>query len=219
LRQQADEHGIVCQDVAPYSILFNKHISFSEMLILKNIEESVDIFFNSQKFFYTLKFCVPLFSSAFQFYYDFSAYLKNKAFFQVQHNKMDLYNVFFEFCQENLLEHIDIIKDMLTFDIFSNDNVKTLPYWLNAEPVATRRFYEDSKNIQKYVTSLSEYTSKQIARMCHVQRFSINVSKWIASGFKNIVYEETYMLFNYTERDYRQALGLGHSTFCEVEIQ
>ena len=54
LRTQAAEYGYAFTTSPPYEILRNKWLSYADLLVLKGVEEMVELFFNSRRFRYTL---------------------------------------------------------------------------------------------------------------------------------------------------------------------
>ena len=52
--KQADLYGIVYEHKPPYEALYTNWISFGEILKLKQIEEMVELYYNSSQFSHTL---------------------------------------------------------------------------------------------------------------------------------------------------------------------
>ena len=201
LKDDASKYGIVYRDTAPYEVLYTKEISYSDMLKLKNIEEVLEVYYNSQKALNTIKYSLKFFKSPFDFYESFAQYWEKNKFFDVQHSKMELFTILYKFAKENIYEKIEVIKDFLKLDIFIGDNVKTLPDWIfidNSDIFKSRKrlFFEDEKNIKKYMPELENYNSKQISRMCHIESFNYNIFE-ILNDNKEEKKLKTYILFNY----------------------
>ena len=53
-----DEHkksyGLVCQSRPPYEVLYTRWLSYEDILLLKGVEEMVEIYYNSGQFVKTL---------------------------------------------------------------------------------------------------------------------------------------------------------------------
>lgn len=201
LRNDAFKYGIVYKDKSPYEVLFTKDLTYDEIIKLKNIEEMVEIYYNSGKCLYTLRYIINFFNSPFDFFYKLSIYWNENKYNTVQHNKMKLYTIMFEFCTD-YTDNIEKLKDIIKFDMFLNDNIKSFPQWLEyIEDENYKKnikiFFNNLDNINKYVPELKNYTGKQIARMCHIEKFKYNIINWINSDFKNLNKEDSYILFNY----------------------
>jgi len=201
LRKNSKIYGIVYNPKAPYEILFNDMISFDEMITLKFIAEIVEIYYNSGKCVNTIKFVVSYFERPFLFFEKFSLYWVDNKYHEVSHNKMRLYTIIYEFSRL-YVEDIDKLKDVIKFDMFLNDNVKNFPCWLEQNDFEgtksfARGFFDKQENIIKYIPHLAEFTPKQIARMCHIEKFSYNVFESAENDFSQVRKEDCFILFDY----------------------
>ena len=52
---------------------------------------------------------------------------KNQKLILIFHNKLNLYLNFLDFCINKQVSDIDVVKDLLRFDILINDNIKNIP--------------------------------------------------------------------------------------------
>ncbi len=75
LRRDAEKYGIVYDSKAPYEVLYTREMDFDHMLMLKNIEEMVETYYNSFKIPTTEKYVCNLFESPFDFYESLSQLL------------------------------------------------------------------------------------------------------------------------------------------------
>lgn len=67
MHDNAERYGLQYTSCPPYEVLFTKWISYDEILRLKQIEEMVEIYYNSCQFENTLPFLVEEFDSPFVF--------------------------------------------------------------------------------------------------------------------------------------------------------
>lgn len=76
IREEAPRWGYVYKEYPPYEVLSNKWLSFSEISILKLVEDLLQRYYNSHVFSYTLAYCIPhLFQgNAFKFYEGLAEY-------------------------------------------------------------------------------------------------------------------------------------------------
>lgn len=201
LRRDADKFGIVYRDNAPYEVLFTKNISYEQIQRLKLIEELVETYYNSGKAYYTIRFLLEFFSSPFDFFEMFSKFWEDNGHHLVNHDKMKLYLILFEFSNE-FVQEADKLKDIIKFDILNNDNIRSLPQWLNiyedeSFKNSKRQFFCDEEGVLKMDSELSKYSSKQLSRMCSYERFSWNIADWIESDFEEVENKETDIFFYY----------------------
>lgn len=200
LKKDAQKYGLVYKSKAPYEILFTKSLSYDDIIKLKMVEEMVELYYNSSKCIYTLKYIVPFFDSPFKFYETLANYWTDNNHHLVQHNKIELYTILFSFCKKYFDDKIDAIKDLLKFDMFLNDNIKSLPLWLGYSKLQSqidkiKSFYNDKNNIQKYLPEFINYEAKQINRMTHIEFFDYDIITWLDGG--NLNASQNMILFNY----------------------
>ena len=200
LRQNAGKYGIIYREKAPYEVLFTKHISFLELIKLKDVEDILEIYYNSGLFKLTLEYALKMFMSAFDFFYSFSLFRNEEGFHKMPHSKQKHYEILFRYLSGIESADIIFIKDLLKFDMFMNENVKNLPKWLEKTDYTLitdkiTGFFANEKNKEMYFPELFEYSSKQLSRICHIERFNYRVLDWAEYGEKKR--SESYYLFVY----------------------
>lgn len=123
LRHDADNLRYVYSKLPPYEVLSTPWIDYGELLKLKDIETVVDALYNSGKFSFSLNYIISLFSSAFNFFMQFSLYLKN--FYPDGYGipSRELYNILMSFAAKHLSgNEAHILSELLKFDFFVSDN-------------------------------------------------------------------------------------------------
>ena len=96
-----------------------------------------------------------------------------------------------------------------------NDNVKSFPNWIddnnndNKLRDKKRHFFNDEFMTNKYIPSLKLYTAAQKSRICRLEKFDIDIQKWIESDFKELLICDKFILFNYSN-------GIEYSNITEV---
>lgn len=215
LRANTEKYGIVNRHESPYEVLFTNDISFEEMLRLKAIEDIVETYYNSGKAVTAAKYTAMLFNTPFDFYETFSIYWENKNHHRVNHNKQELYTIFYEFSSENNITKpkIEIIKELLKFDMLLCDNLNSCPSWVTVNQSdefkqAKRQFFNTPENIEKFLPSLSNFTPAQLSRMCRIESFTYN-PRDVESTEKEVT-----ILFNYYLRDFSS----NHAFISRIEV-
>lgn len=203
LKINSEEYGIVYKDKAPYEVLFTKYINYDEICILKGIEDIVEIYYNSGKAINTIKYILNYFNSPFDFFEAFTLYWQKNEFNNIAHNKMKLYQILFEFLIQINDKEKDILKEIIKFDIYLNDNIKSLPAWLennnnnNLLKEKQKLFYSNKEYIEKYLPHFINKDSKYISRVCHFEKFNIDIKTLIETDFKDIIKTDNFILFDY----------------------
>ena len=78
MHQEAEKYGILYHSQPPYEVLATKWISCDELLRLKEVEEMVEVYYNSQQFRYTIDALEKLFERPFALYEALADYYKGQ---------------------------------------------------------------------------------------------------------------------------------------------
>lgn len=97
MHDRAQEYGIVYQDRAPYEVLSTKWLTYAEVIRLKQIEEMVEVYYNSGQFCCTMAALEQEFASPFCMYECLAAYYDEKNAFAVSHSRIGRYEILYDF--------------------------------------------------------------------------------------------------------------------------
>lgn len=204
MERKCQEFGIKYRDYSPYEILCTKDITYSELQKLKIVEEMVEIYYNSGNFYNTIKYIEQLFNSPFNMYERLAHYWIEKGYYHVNHSKISLYTILFEFMSTYDNVNVEFLAEIIKFDLYLQEKMKKFPYWIKTNDQYKSEiinFYKDDDNILKYLPQLKDYSSKQVSRMAHIEVFKYNIMIYLSSNYQDIIREDTVVLFNYHNRD------------------
>jgi radical SAM superfamily enzyme YgiQ (UPF0313 family) len=125
--REAESYGIVYGEKPPYEVLFTRWLSFDEVLKLKNVEEMVEVYYNSLQFRITLDRLVPLFSSPFEFFQDLADYYEEQGHNGRNHSRLQRYEILLDFIRSRLPEEENRFRELLTIDLYLREHVKSRP--------------------------------------------------------------------------------------------
>ena len=199
LRKNAGHFGIIYREEPVYEVLSTPSLPYEDILRLKRVEELVETYYNSGKTPRSIQYGISLFETPFAFFEAFGAYWEEMGHFQMLHNKMELYTIFYRFAVQHplLSDYHKAIRDTLKFDMYLNDNIKTLPDWLIEQPWENDSrwaFYNKGEEILRVSASLSGRTAKQLSKTCNIVFFEYAVDTDMRTA-------NTAVLFDYTVRD------------------
>ena len=204
LRTDAKKYGIVYRKEAVYEVLYTNALSYAEICRLKQIEEMVETYYNSQKALHSIAYAIKCFKTPFDFYEALAENWIFKNYHTLQHNKMELYTIFYDFITQTdcTAKYQPILKDILKFDIFLNDNVKTLPQWLLEKPEEKQKkweYFNHTALIEQKAPSLANQTPKQLSKSCYIGFFDYDVYVWAKE--RKMTKKKTVILFDYKQKD------------------
>ena len=124
--QDAVRYGIEWKSQPPYEVLFTPWLSFSDILRLKMIEETVEIYYNSHQFGKTLERLIPRFSSAFAFFEQLAAYYEKRQE-GGKTSRVRKYEILLDFASACFPEEKDRYRKLLTIDYYLRERAKARP--------------------------------------------------------------------------------------------
>ena len=65
--------------------------------------------------------------------------------------------------------------------------------------VAYNEYYKDEEKIRYILPRYAKYDTKQIARLTHIEHYTIDISEYVKSG--NVIKKDTFVLYDYLERN------------------
>lgn len=134
IRRNSEKHAYIFEDYQPYEVLQTKYISFDEMLMLKDLEESLEHLHNSKRFAYTLKYMMAIFERPSQFFVEFSMWLRKQGYFEEAIKLERWYELIWMFCVDQNSSQVDllILRASLLLDYMSSLG-KQPPEWLSGK--------------------------------------------------------------------------------------
>ncbi len=204
MHARAEEFGICYTDKPPYEVLYTKWLSFTEVLRLKRIEEMVELYYNSSQFVHTLRFLEGAFVSPFRMYEALAEFFEEKGYFVSSPSRNYRYQALLAFACEKDKEHEVVYRELLTYDLYLRENVKSRPDFaadLTPYKEAMREFYRREEETRTYLPEYEAYDSKQLARMTHLEPFTYPV--WDMGMCREVktAEEPVFVLFNYEKRN------------------
>ncbi len=83
----AEEYGIVYKDLPPYEVLYTNDISYDEVLLLHQIEEMLERYYNSNRFKSSIEYLFAYHDSEFELFEELAKYWALKGYDKVAHKK------------------------------------------------------------------------------------------------------------------------------------
>jgi len=198
--EMAENYGLVYMDKPPYEVLYTKWLSYEEVCRLKRVEEMVELYYNSNQFTHTLPVLLKVFATPFAFYEALADYYEENGFFVETPSRIYRYRVLLDFAIKWDGEKEALYRELLTFDLYLRENLKSRPDFatdLSGYKKEINAFYRAEEERRFYLPAYTDYDSKQLARMTHLEPFTYAVWEEAESVEKK---QSGYILFDYKER-------------------
>ena len=189
--EHAKEYGLVYHTKTPYEVMQTNWLSFDDVLKIKQVEEMLEVYYNSGQYEVTMKMMEPLFESAFFLFQEMGEFYERKGYFGMSHSRLRRAEIFLEFMQEKFTgqeEILALIEESLTFDLYYRENCKSRPSWA-----------PDPADFKEQTRKYCKKGSKSHLEPFHY-RFPTKWEKTI-EALPERLEKPVYMLFDYDRRD------------------
>lgn len=197
LAAKVEEYGIVHSKKAPFQTYSTNWISYDEMLLLKDMEEMVETYYNSGLYPQTIKYILSQEISDFAFFKDFGQFwVKNNYHLKSQNpeEKLTILRDFYLSRNKSNENNLELFKDLCLYDICQHAKPKKFPNWLSSNKnlefkQEINNFFDLPETIPQLLPEYLNEEPKKVQKLAHLQMFSYN-----PFSFKK---ENTAILFNY----------------------
>ena len=226
--EHAAEYEMVYHSMAPYEVMKTKWLSYEEVLKIKQVEEMLEIYYNSGQFEVTMKLMELLFESPFYMFGEFGAFYEEKGYLAMSHSRIRRCEILLEFvkdcfackaagettvlkCEASACETvIAMLEESLTFDLYYRENCKSRPSWAPSvsEFKKVTKWYCKNGSLSHVEPFHYQFPDKQV-------RTLVKLPERLESAL--------YMLFDYEQRDPLdhqanvQVLTVEEGEFCDKE--
>lgn len=169
--EKAPSYECVYKEREPYEVLSTKWLSYSDILRLKQVESMVEVYYNSRQFVRALSEIEQYFESPFDFYQSLGMYYERKGYEEISHSRMRRYEILLEFLQEIREVNLDRVRELLTWDLYVRENLKSRPGWMSDQSPW-------QKQIREYIRR------EKLSKTVHIE-----------------VFPDRTVLFDYEKRD------------------
>ena len=206
MRARAEEFEYEYKNYAPYEVLCNKFISYDEILKLKDIEDILERYYNSNNFSLSVKYIIENYysESAFKFFEDFANYFNEMGYFHLAQGKNQLYSILADFYKEKIGENYDLFMEILKYDYVSLGKISSVPNIFNKLEVKDMKarvheFLHNRENLEKYLPKHVDTPAKYILKYVHFECFKYDILKLKEDIHAKLYKQETVILFVYDD--------------------
>lgn len=127
MAEKCEDYGLLYTDRPPYEVLQTKWLSYADVCRLQQIEEMVELYYNSNQFTRTLPYLERFFESPFAMFERLGAFYERKGYFVSTPSRIYRYRVLLEFAAEETDAKEALLKELLTMDVYLRENAKSRP--------------------------------------------------------------------------------------------
>ena len=127
MMEMCREYGIVYKNREPYEVLSTKWLDYGHVLKLKNVENMVEVYYNSGQFQKTLEYAESFFPDAFSIYEGLGIFYMEKGYGDVSHTRMRRYEILLEYLETVPGISRAEVADRMILDLYLRENLKSRP--------------------------------------------------------------------------------------------
>lgn len=183
MEKNSPAYGLKYTQSPPYEVLETRWMLYDEFMKLKQIEEMVEVYYNTGQFSHSLELLLQSFDSAFDLFAALAEWYENHGFDMLNLSRNSRYEILLAFGGECL-------KEAMILDYYLRENVKTRPAFLGEETVDrdfVKMFYSLEAREHRFLNGdvLARVEDPRVLRKhTHLERT-----------------HDRYLLFDYTRRE------------------
>lgn len=188
--ERREAYGLVCGSEPPYEVLATRWLSFDDVILLKGVEEMVEMYYNSGQFSHTIAKLEREFTSAFGMYQALAEYYQRHVPAGLSQARAARYELLLGFIKEIFSagrarsigqadnipsnERANVFRELLTYDYYLRENAKSRPAFAGGQlpdKETVRLFYENEAARHHFLPGYAGYDKNQLRRMTHLETF------------------------------------------------
>ena len=202
MQEKAEEYGIIYHSQPVYEVFYTNWISYQEILKLKEIEEMVEVYYNSGQFTNTIRHLETEFSDPFTMYQRLGEYYGEQGWWGQSHSRMQRFEMLREFIHS--VSEDPVYDELLLLDLYLRENSKSRPKWaadLQAEKKQFLDWFKIEAEQHSVLKGYEGYSAKQMMNMVHLERFSARMAQICGWTTEETADRDTcWVLFDYRNR-------------------
>ncbi|SFQ40498.1 Radical SAM superfamily enzyme YgiQ, UPF0313 family [Lachnospiraceae bacterium XBB1006] len=162
--EHALEYGILYHERPPYEVMQTKWITYDEIILLKQVEQMVECYYNSGQFSTMLGvyFCREKrregVERPFQFFRRLADYYLEKGQMSVSQSRLKRYELLLDFL-ESIGEERELYEEAAMYDLYLRENLKSRPSFAKETDVLLREWkkkYGKTRHLERFSYDFSE---------------------------------------------------------------
>lgn len=130
MRADAEKYGYIYMDHAPYEILGNDILPFTDLIRIKRVEDVLEKYWNAHRMDHTVMYLIRHeFPSAFDFFQQFGDYWEERGWQKIGHQLEDLFTRLHAFLVERGTSGLRVIEGLMKLDYFLNHKYRPRKIW------------------------------------------------------------------------------------------
>ncbi len=200
MHEKQKDYGLVYRTKPMYEVISTDWMSFDDILYLKDIEQVLELFYNSHQFDMSVGYLEWFYDRPFALYDALAAYFRKMGWFGVNCKRQQRYDQLLEFAK-TVVPDVDLFKELLVWDLYAREAVKTRPDWardLTPEKERIAEMFSEGAFIERYLADYTKESYRTIRHYTHLEPLYYDLEAAVKEG--QIVRKDEDVLFDYRKR-------------------
>ncbi len=178
---QRDRHRYRYQTLAPYEVLSNAYLTYDDLIMLHDIEDLVEKYYNTCLVQHTFQYIADNIynGSAFSLLEEYALFWRNHDLYDKPHRRENLYISLSQFIKQNHQEFGAAVNELLKYDYLLNNRVYKVPEQLESYYPAEAQEYlnsilKDDDFLREYVPEMRGKSLREIKKYAYLEYLKIN---------------------------------------------
>lgn len=186
----AESCELTYRSAPPYEVLSTKWLSYADLIRLKQMEEVLEVYYNSGQFKASMKLLAEEYDTPSALYLALAEAYDANGLFGKNHSRLSRYEILYAFfCALPKIpeERRSAFRDALIFDLYRRENAKSRPHFASDQMSYKRQirsFFEAEEREPRWLLGYEGFDSRQMSKMAHLERME----------------DGSFILFDYKER-------------------
>lgn len=196
---RAPQYELLSSSLPPYEVLSTKWLSYDDIRHLKQVEEVLEIYYNSGQFTHSLHFLCSYFNTPYDLYASLASWYESHGLFGIQSSRVRKYEILLDFGVAQITTHssdlnrkCSLLKEYIAYDLYLREHMKNRPAFLLPSDQWKDNVHDLLHNeaiTHRLFPELSDYNYRELTKLLHVEIFN------------HIFEHPAAILFHYEKRD------------------
>lgn len=216
MEEMAPAYGLVYSSRPPYEVLSTRWLPYDGILELKEVEDMVEVYYNSRQFTCTLPYLEKEFSAPYDMFFTMGEYYRKHKLSGINHSRIARYEILFTIIEEHLGKcfrqgeelrsgsvsneppkqcaanspraPLETYRDLLMTDLYLRENVKSRPTF--------------ARDQNPYKTRIKDFFIREEKEPQYLKGYDGYDSRQISKmAHIEVMADGTMILFDYKNRD------------------
>ena len=142
------EYGLIYRSRPPYEVLKTNWLKFGEILRIRQVEEMLEVYYNSGQYATAIRLLETQYASAFAMFAEMGTFYEEHGYFGMGHSRMRRAEILLEFAKERRPGVLPVLGEGLVYDLYERENLGSRPAWAadaNEWKQMTRQYGKNGK--------------------------------------------------------------------------